>query len=161
MSYRHHILTPSPYPGIWVWISWCSSLLWLPRSSRQFMEAILPRRLDNGMRRSSFSLFPSSHPPNTTYPSSTSRSHRPLSILDLQATSTFHQEGCRSLQMVISIRHLQRVLDAFPSVRQVPKTDNSTIHVISDRVQKSNVIAVSVCPGLSRSDTIALLLTQF
>ncbi|KAG2118207.1 uncharacterized protein F5147DRAFT_670472 [Suillus discolor] len=70
----------------------------------------------------------------------------------------FHQEGWRSLQMIVFTRHLQRVLDALPSGGQVPKTDDSTIHVVSDKVQKSNIVAVSVCPGLSRSDTIAPLL---
>ncbi|KAG2347606.1 hypothetical protein BDR05DRAFT_958371 [Suillus weaverae] len=70
----------------------------------------------------------------------------------------FHQEGRRALQMVIFTRHLQRVLDALPSGGQIPKTDDSTIHVVSDKVQKSNIVAVSVCPGLSRSDTIAPLL---
>ncbi|KAG1718828.1 hypothetical protein EDB19DRAFT_1899041 [Suillus lakei] len=72
----------------------------------------------------------------------------------------FHPEGWRSLQMVIFTRHLQRVLDALPSGGQIPKTDDSTIHVVSDKVQKSNIVTVSesVCPGLSRSDTIAPLL---
>jgi hypothetical protein len=73
-------------------------------------------------------------------------------------SSLFHQEGWRSLQMVVFTRHLQRVLDALPSGGQIPKTDDSTIHVVSDKVQKSNIVAVSVCPGLSRSDTIAPLL---
>lgn len=70
----------------------------------------------------------------------------------------FHQEGWRSLQMVILTRHLQRVLDALPSGGQIPKTDDSTIHVVSEKMQKSNIVAVCVCPGLSRSDTIAPLL---
>lgn len=70
----------------------------------------------------------------------------------------FHQEGWRSLQMVIFTRHLQRVLDALPSGGQIPKTDDSTIHVVSEKMQKSNIVAVCVCPGLSRSDTIAPLL---
>ncbi|KAG2153403.1 hypothetical protein DEU56DRAFT_727130 [Suillus clintonianus] len=70
----------------------------------------------------------------------------------------FHQEGWRSLQTVIFTRHLQRVLDALPTGGQIPKTDDSTIHVVSDKLQKSNIVAISVCPGLSRSDTIAPLL---
>ncbi|KAG1794176.1 uncharacterized protein HD556DRAFT_1371433 [Suillus plorans] len=74
------------------------------------------------------------------------------------SSPVFHQEGWRSLQMIVFTRHLQRVLDALPSGGQVPKTDDSTIHVVSDKVQKSNIVAVSVCPGLSRSDTIAPLL---
>lgn len=75
------------------------------------------------------------------------------------SSPVFHQEGWRSLQMIVFTRHLQRVLDALPSGGQVPKTDDSTIHVVSDKVQKSNIVAVSVCPGLSRSDTIAPLLS--
>ncbi|KAG2046054.1 hypothetical protein BDR06DRAFT_923103 [Suillus hirtellus] len=74
------------------------------------------------------------------------------------SSPVFHQEGWRSLQMIVFTRHLQRVLDALPSGGQIPKTDDSTIHVVSDKVQKSNIVAVSVCPGLSRSDTIAPLL---
>ncbi|KAG0694949.1 hypothetical protein DFH29DRAFT_1005895 [Suillus ampliporus] len=70
----------------------------------------------------------------------------------------FHKEGWRSLQMVIFTRHLQRVLDALPSGGQILKTDDATIHVVSDKVQKSNIVAISVCPGLTRSDTIAPLL---
>ncbi|KAG1740821.1 uncharacterized protein EDB91DRAFT_1131628 [Suillus paluster] len=74
-------------------------------------------------------------------------------------SSLFHQEGWRSLQMVVFTRHLQRILDALPSGGQIPKTDDATIHVVSDKVQKSNIVAVSVCPGLTRSDTIAPLLS--
>ncbi|KAG1852434.1 hypothetical protein DFJ58DRAFT_411442 [Suillus subalutaceus] len=53
------------------------------------------------------------------------------------------------------------VLDALPSFGQVPKTIHSTIQVVSDRMQKSNIVPVSVYTGLSTSDTIAPLLTQF
>ncbi|KAF8131994.1 hypothetical protein EV363DRAFT_1329596 [Boletus edulis] len=70
----------------------------------------------------------------------------------------FKQEGRRSLETIIFMRHLQRVLDALPSGGQVPKTDKTTVHVVSDKVQKSNIVAVSVCPGISRGDTIATLL---
>ncbi|KAG9312278.1 hypothetical protein JVU11DRAFT_7583 [Chiua virens] len=70
----------------------------------------------------------------------------------------FKLEGRRSLETVIFMRHLQRVLDALPSGGQVPKTDETTIHVVSDKVQKSNIVTVSVCPGISRADTIAALL---
>jgi hypothetical protein len=73
-------------------------------------------------------------------------------------SSLFHQEGWRSLHMIIFTRHLQRILDALPSGGQIPKTDDTAIHVVSDKVQKSNIVAVSVCPGLSRSDTIAPIL---
>ncbi|KAG1866917.1 hypothetical protein F4604DRAFT_1956634 [Suillus subluteus] len=39
--------------------------------------------------------------------------------------------------------YLQRVLDSLPSSGQIPKTDDSTIHVVSDKVQRSNIVAVS------------------
>ncbi|KIK93917.1 hypothetical protein PAXRUDRAFT_485761 [Paxillus rubicundulus Ve08.2h10] len=68
------------------------------------------------------------------------------------------QEGRRSLEMIIFTRHLQRVLDALPSGGQIPKTDEATIPVISEKVQKSNIVAVSVCPGISRADTVAAFL---
>ncbi|EGN92784.1 hypothetical protein SERLA73DRAFT_190644 [Serpula lacrymans var. lacrymans S7.3] len=78
-----------------------------------------------------------------------------------KSSSLFLHEGRRSLQMAIFTRHLQRILDALPSGAQVPKTEEntSTVHVVSERVQKSNIVAVSVCPGISRSDTIAPLLS--
>ncbi|KAG1774627.1 hypothetical protein EV702DRAFT_1180734 [Suillus placidus] len=67
----------------------------------------------------------------------------------------FHQEGWRSLQMVIFTRHLQRVLDALPSGGQIPKTDNSTIHVVSDKVQKYMLLQ-SFLRLLTKSTTSAL-----
>lgn len=70
----------------------------------------------------------------------------------------FKQEGRRSLETVIFMRHLQRVLDALPSGGQVPKTDEATVRVVSEKAQKSNIVAVSVCPGISRADIIATLL---
>lgn len=70
----------------------------------------------------------------------------------------FDQEGWHSLQMVIFTRYLQCDLNALPSGGQIPKTDDSTIHVVSTKVQKSNIVAVCVCPGLSRLDAIAPLL---
>ncbi|EIW80608.1 hypothetical protein CONPUDRAFT_125423 [Coniophora puteana RWD-64-598 SS2] len=68
------------------------------------------------------------------------------------------QEGWRALQMSVYVRHLQRVLDALPNAGQVPKTDEPTVHVVSDKLQKSNIVSVSVCPGISRLDTVAPLL---
>ncbi|KAG2033940.1 hypothetical protein BDR03DRAFT_966131 [Suillus americanus] len=41
---------------------------------------------------------------------------------------------------------------------QILKTEDSIIHIVSNEVQKSNIVAASVCARLSRSDTIALLL---
>ncbi|KAG1871872.1 hypothetical protein DFJ58DRAFT_722621 [Suillus subalutaceus] len=61
--------------------------------------------------------------------------------------------------MSIFARHFRYgVLDPLPSVGQVPKTVDSTICIVSDKVQNSNIDALSVHPGLSRSDTIAPLL---
>jgi hypothetical protein len=73
--------------------------------------------------------------------------------------SIFLQEGIRSLRTSIFTRHLQRILDALPSA-QVPRTDDatSTIPVVSPKTQRSNIIAVSVSPGISRVDTVAPLL---
>jgi hypothetical protein len=74
------------------------------------------------------------------------------------SSSLFLQEGRRSLRMAIFTRHLQRVLDALPSGGQVPRTDDNTIPIVSEKSQKSNIVAISVCPGISRSDTIAPIL---
>ncbi|KIJ66152.1 hypothetical protein HYDPIDRAFT_27339 [Hydnomerulius pinastri MD-312] len=86
-----------------------------------------------------------------------SMSYSPTTILP-PTSPMFQQEGRRSLQMAVFTRHLQRVLDALPSGGQIPKTDESAIHVVSEKLQKSNIVSVSVCPGISRADTIAPLL---
>lgn len=77
----------------------------------------------------------------------------------LPHASIFVQEGRRALHMIVFTRHLQRILDALPS-GQVPKTDEGTsaVPVVSEKSQKSNIVAISVCPGISRSDTVAPLL---
>ena len=75
--------------------------------------------------------------------------------------SIFLLEGHRALRTAVFTRHLQRVLDALPSSGQVPKTDDpsgSTVPIVSPRAQKSNIVAVSVCPGISRTDVIAPML---
>ncbi|KAG5636038.1 hypothetical protein H0H81_009311 [Sphagnurus paluster] len=78
--------------------------------------------------------------------------------LSAKQNAIFLEEGIRSLRTSIFTRHLQRILDALPSA-QVPKTDESnTIPMVSARSQKSNIVAVSVSPGISRTDTIAPLL---
>ncbi|KAH9965501.1 hypothetical protein BC827DRAFT_1185038, partial [Russula dissimulans] len=76
------------------------------------------------------------------------------------SSSLFLSEGRRALRTAIFIRHLQRVLDALPSGSQVPRTDVNaqSIPVVSDKVQRSNIVAVSVSPGISRTDVIAPLL---
>ena len=72
----------------------------------------------------------------------------------------FLTEGRRALRTAIFMRHLQRVLDALPSGSQVPRTDvnSQAIPVVSDKVQRSNIVAVSVSPGISRTDVVAPLL---
>lgn len=73
--------------------------------------------------------------------------------------SLFLHEGIRALRTIIFTRHLQRILDALPNA-QVPKTEDasSTIPVVSSKAQKSNIVAISVSPGISRVDTIGPLL---
>lgn len=73
--------------------------------------------------------------------------------------SSFLDEGFRSLRTIILTRHLQRILDALPNP-QVPKTQEGTssIPVVSARMQRSNIVAVCVSPGLSRVDTLSRML---
>ncbi|KAJ7143915.1 hypothetical protein C8R44DRAFT_759138 [Mycena epipterygia] len=74
-----------------------------------------------------------------------------------KSTSTFLREGARALRTVVLTRHLQRILDALPSA-QVPKTDDGAVPVVSLNAQKSNIVAVTVSPGISRVETVAPLL---
>ncbi|KAI3610473.1 hypothetical protein WG66_006932 [Moniliophthora roreri] len=75
------------------------------------------------------------------------------------SSSLFLQEGIRSLRTIILIRHLQRILDALPSA-QVPKAQSgsSSVPVASTKSQKSNIVAVTVSPGISRADTAGRML---
>jgi len=75
------------------------------------------------------------------------------------STSPFLHEGLRSLRTIILTRHLQRILDALPNP-QLPKTQQQTssVPVVSPRVQRSNIVAVCVSPGLSRVDTVSRML---
>ncbi|KAJ7504811.1 hypothetical protein B0H11DRAFT_1979462 [Mycena galericulata] len=59
-----------------------------------------------------------------------------------ETTPTFLAEGQRALRTVVLTRHLQRILDALPSAPP----------------QKSNIVAVSVSPGISRADSVAPML---
>ena len=72
--------------------------------------------------------------------------------------SIFLQEGRRSLQMVVLTRHLQRILDSMPQGSQAPKVDGEVVNVVNSKFQRSNVVAVAVSPGITKTDTIALLL---
>ncbi|THV02818.1 hypothetical protein K435DRAFT_652408 [Dendrothele bispora CBS 962.96] len=69
----------------------------------------------------------------------------------------FLSEGTRALKTVLFIRHLQRILDALPSA-QVPKTSSASSAVPVVKTQKSNIVAVSVSPGISRVDTVSGML---
>jgi len=73
--------------------------------------------------------------------------------------SIFIREGLRSLRSIVFMRHLQRVLDALPTA-QVPKTEEGSraVPVVNPKIQKSNIVAVSVSPGIGRVDTISSLL---
>ena len=72
--------------------------------------------------------------------------------------SIFLQEGRRSLQVAILTRHLQRILDSMPQSSQAPKVDNEVVNVVNSKLQRSNVVAVAVSPGITKTDTIAPLL---
>jgi len=72
--------------------------------------------------------------------------------------SVFLQEGRRSLQMAILTRHLQRILDSMPQGSQTPKADSEVVNVVPSKIQRSNVVAVAVSPGIAKTDTIAPLL---
>ena len=70
----------------------------------------------------------------------------------------FLWEGILSLRSIIVTVHLQRTLHTIPAV-QLPKPEegSSSVRVVNTEVQKSNIVAVSVCPGISRVDTISAL----
>lgn len=74
--------------------------------------------------------------------------------------SLFVTEGHRALRTAVFMRHLQRILDALPTSSQVPPADINapSVPVVSDKVQRSNIVAVTVSPGVSRHDVIAPLL---
>ncbi|KDR85700.1 hypothetical protein GALMADRAFT_234723 [Galerina marginata CBS 339.88] len=95
---------------------------------------------------------PSFTPPSSSSPSPSSTKPKPESI--------FLSEGRRSLHTIILTRHLQRVLDALPTAAQLPKTEEGTtaVPVVSSKIQKSNIVAVSASPGIGRVDTVASLL---
>ncbi|KAF9646190.1 hypothetical protein BDM02DRAFT_3073607, partial [Thelephora ganbajun] len=72
--------------------------------------------------------------------------------------SIFLQEGQRSLQMAILTRHLQRILDSMPQNSQTPKVDGEVANVVRSKLQRSNIVAVAVSPGITKTDTVAPLL---
>lgn len=89
----------------------------------------------------------------------TSKTFNPTFNPSSASNSIFLTEGLRSLRTIILTRHLQRIFDALPKP-QIPKAEegSSSVPIISARMQRSNIVAVSVSPGLSRADTISRLL---
>lgn len=82
-----------------------------------------------------------------------------------KSPSIWVEEGRRSLLAILFTRHLQRILDALPS-KSVPapapalSTQGSSngsqpgAEAVAAK-RPSNIIAVAVSPGISRSDTVA------
>lgn len=67
-------------------------------------------------------------------------------------------EGQRALRTAVFTRHLQRILDALPEPESeaTSSTNSSCGPGRSPRkVQPSNILAVTVSPGISRTDTVA------
>ncbi|KAJ7502667.1 hypothetical protein B0H11DRAFT_1989553 [Mycena galericulata] len=84
-----------------------------------------------------------------------------------ETTPTFLAEGQRALRTVVLTRHLQRILDALPSAPPVPDPDATPQaggsatpkpDLKAPTKQKSNIVAVSVSPGISRADSVAPML---
>ncbi|KAJ7093390.1 hypothetical protein B0H15DRAFT_938408 [Mycena belliarum] len=73
------------------------------------------------------------------------------------SASLFLREGARALRTAAFTRHLQRVLDALPAP-PVPAADGTPGPGPRPAMQKSNIVVVSVSPGLSRAETVAPLL---
>ncbi|KAH7097915.1 hypothetical protein BKA62DRAFT_642830 [Auriculariales sp. MPI-PUGE-AT-0066] len=91
----------------------------------------------------------------------TSPSDRDIRILFIvnplyAAQST--KEGARARRMVVLARHLQRVLDALPTEAPVPDAKDVQPKPEKPMQGTSNISAVSVSPGISRTDTIAPML---
>ncbi|KAJ7660870.1 hypothetical protein DFH06DRAFT_381013 [Mycena polygramma] len=66
-------------------------------------------------------------------------------------------EASRALPTVLLTRHLQRVLDALPSTPVPNHSDGTSTATGRVASQKSNIVAMSVSPGLSRTETVAPL----
>ena len=73
----------------------------------------------------------------------------------------FVSEGIRSLRSAILARHIQRILNALPNQGPTPDGSNKPTNKdtpVPKNPAPSNIISVSVSPGLSRADTMAPLL---
>ncbi|KAF7362860.1 hypothetical protein MVEN_00635800 [Mycena venus] len=77
------------------------------------------------------------------------------------SSSPLLPEATRALRTVLLTRHLQRVLDALPSAPPVvdPSAPPAAPTPASGKKpqQKSNIVAISVSPGLSRAETVGPL----
>ncbi|KAJ7195918.1 hypothetical protein GGX14DRAFT_526959 [Mycena pura] len=85
-------------------------------------------------------------------------------VISAPHQSLFLAEGVRALRAVVVMRHLQRILDALPSEPPLPKPSSAStaasVPVVRPGAasQRSNIVAVSVSPGLSRAETMGPLL---
>lgn len=97
---------------------------------------------------------------STSSRSSSPKTSPKTSPANLKPKSIFLHEGTRSLRTIIFTRHLQRILDALPSAAQIPKTQEGSraVPVVNSKLQKSNIVAVSVSPGIGRVDTVSRIL---
>lgn len=79
----------------------------------------------------------------------------------LESQGIFLVEGHRALRTAVFARHLQRVLDALPNrgpTLDGKKNAKDTSARPQIKPKHSNIISISVCPGISRADTVAPLL---
>ena len=106
----------------------------------------------------SITFLPSFSPTTSSPPPSSSSSR--TSPTNSKPKPNFLQEGIRSLRTIILRRHLQRIIDALPSAAQIPKTQEGsrTVPLVNSKLQKSNIVAVSVSPGIGRVDTVSRIL---
>ena len=78
-----------------------------------------------------------------------------------RSQGVFLTEGHRALRTAVFARHLQRVLDALPNrgpTLDGKKSTKDTPPSQQLRPKHSNILSISVCPGISRADTMAPLL---
>ena len=74
--------------------------------------------------------------------------------------SMWSLEGQRALRTAVFTRHLQHILDALPEPGTSPASTNSSSRTRPSSAkkahpQKSNILAVTVSPGISRTDTVS------
>ena len=74
--------------------------------------------------------------------------------------SSWMLEGQRALRTAVFMRHLQRILDALPDPGLTPASPMASSAIGPSpenqiKPHKSNILAVTVSPGISRTDTVA------